>query len=70
MVKISLPVFGQVEVQANDGECGAIVRLPDAKVENLLVLFAVEPPFSFLHQSIPMSGFSVSCFHYQTTFNL
>ncbi len=28
MVKISLPVFGQVEVQAFDGERGAIVRLP------------------------------------------
>jgi hypothetical protein len=59
MLKISLPVFGQVEVQANDGERGAIVRLPDAKVENLPVLFAVEPPFFIFHPSIQLSGFSL-----------
>ncbi len=31
----------------DDVERGAIVRLPDAKVGNLLVLFAVEPPSHF-----------------------
>jgi hypothetical protein len=63
MVKISLPVFGQVEVQAFDGERGAIVRLPDAKAGNLPLLFAVEPPFSFFTQLSNSVDSLFPCYH-------
>ena len=54
-MKISLPVFGQVEVQAFDGERGAIVRLPRRQSGELALAVAVEPPFSFfihLHMQV------------------
>jgi len=42
----------------NDGERGAIVRLPDAKVRNLPVLRLLSHPLIF-HPSLLVRGFSI-----------